>query len=95
MKELTKEELLSVAYRAHLTITDEEAEVYTGQLSSITEHLNKLNELDTENVVPMTHALQNVNVLREDVVTDVLNREVMLEGVKDHKAGAIKVPAIL
>lgn len=96
MTVLTKEELLSVAERALLTITDEEAEVYTEQLlTNITSNIDKLNELDTENVIPMTHALQYVNVMREDVKANVLDREEMLKGVKEHKAGAIKVPAIL
>lgn len=95
MTNLTKEELLSVAERAQLTITDEEAEIFTKQLETITNHVDKLNELDMENVVPMTHALQYVNVMREDVAANVLDRAEMLEGVKEHKGGAIKVPAIL
>ena len=95
MTNLTKEELLSVAERALLFIADEEADLYTEQLGSIINHLDKLNELDTEGVVPMTHTLQYVNVMRSDTVENVLDREEMLKGVKEHKAGAIKVPAIL
>lgn len=95
MAELTKEELMGVAGRAMLEITDEEAEVYTNELLEILGRAEELNELDTESVVPMTHALQLVNVMREDIVADVLDREKMLAGVKEHKAGEIKVPAIL
>ena len=58
-------------------------------------YANKLNELNTDNVVPMTHALQQTNVMREDVVTDVLDREEMLKSVKDYQNGEIKVPTIL
>ena len=50
-----------------LTITDEEAEMFTEQLAAVIDFADKLNELDTENVVPMTHALQQMNVMREDV----------------------------
>ena len=56
---------------------------------------DKLNELDLENVVPMTHALQQINVMREDVERDVLDRDEMLKSVKEHQNGEIKVPTIL
>ena len=56
---------------------------------------NKLQEVDTEHVAPMTHPLQLYNVLREDIPTDALDREEMLKSVKEHEAGQIKVPTIL
>ena len=95
MTKLTKEEVKDVASRAMLAITDEEAEMFAEDLSSVIGYADKLNELDTENVVPMTHALQQVNVMREDVVDNVLDREDMLSSVKDHQAGEILVPTIL
>ncbi len=95
MTKLTKEEILAVANRAMLEITEEEAEMYTEDLSSVLAFADKLNELDTENVIPMTHALQQVNVMREDVVKNVLDREEMLKSVKDHQDGEILVPTIL
>lgn len=96
MTKLTKEELLSVADRGFLFISDEEAELYTAQLSDkISHHLSKMNEVDTEGIIPMTHVAQPVNVMREDIVADVLDRETMLEGIIEHKSGGIKVPAIL
>lgn len=95
MSRITKEEVKEVADRAMLAITDEEAEMFAEDLSSVIGYADKLNELDTENVVPMTHALQQVNVMREDVVENVLDREEMLKSVKDHQSGEILVPTIL
>lgn len=95
MTKLTKEEVLAVANRAMLEITEEEAEMYAEDLSSVLAFADTFNELDTENVIPMTHALQQMNVMREDVVENVLDREEMLESVKDHQAGEILVPTIL
>ena len=46
---------------------------------------DKLQEVDTDNVAPMTHPLQLFNVMREDVPTDVLDREEMLKSVKEHE----------
>jgi len=95
MTKLTKEEVQGVAHRAMLELTEEEAEMFAEDLSSVIAYADNLNELDTENVIPMTHALQQLNVMREDVVENVLDREDMLESVKEHQAGEILVPTIL
>ena len=95
MTKLTKEEVQDVAHRAMLELSEEEAEMFAGDLSSVIAYADNLKDLDTENVVPMTHALQQLNVMREDVVENVLDREDMLESVKEHQAGEILVPTIL
>ncbi|WP_210471493.1 Asp-tRNA(Asn)/Glu-tRNA(Gln) amidotransferase subunit GatC [Sporosarcina sp. 6E9] len=95
MTKVTKEELLSVADRAMLALTDEEANLFTEDLATFIGYADKLNELDLENVVPMTHALQQINVMREDVERNVLDRDEMLKSVKEHENGEIKVPTIL
>lgn len=95
MSKITREELLSVAERAMLELTNEEADVYAEDLSAFMAYADKLSELNTDGVEPMTHALQQVNVMREDVVKDVLDREEMLKGAKEHQDGEIKVPTIL
>lgn len=95
MTTLTKEEVRDIASRAMLAITDSEAEMFAEDLSTFIEYGDMLQELDTENVVPMTHPLQQMNVMREDVEADVLDREKMLESVEEHQDGAIKVPTIL
>lgn len=95
MTKLTIDEIQEIAGRAMLEMTDKEAERFADELSTFIEYGDKLNELDTENVVPMTHALQQMNIMREDVEADVLDREEMLKSVKEHQDGAIKVPTIL
>lgn len=95
MSKVTKEELLSVAELAMLELTDEEVNLYAEDLSAFMAYADKLKELNTDGVEPMTHPLQQVNVMREDVVNDVLDREEMLKGAKEHQDGEIKVPTIL
>lgn len=95
MSIITKEELLSVAERAMLELTSEEADMYAKDLTAFMAYADKLNTLNTDGVKPMTHALQQVNIMREDVVKDVLDREEMLKGTKEHQDGEIKVPTIL
>ncbi|MDS8922348.1 Asp-tRNA(Asn)/Glu-tRNA(Gln) amidotransferase subunit GatC, partial [Streptococcus pneumoniae] len=64
MAKITKEEVIEVAHLARLAITDEEAVHFADQLEAITNAMELLNELDTENVEPTTHVLPLVNVMR-------------------------------
>lgn len=95
MAKMTKEEVIEVAHLARLAITDEEAIHFAEQLEAITNAMELLNELDTEDVEPTTHVLPMVNVLREDKAEAGLPRETVLKNVKEHIAGQVKVPTIL
>jgi len=95
MAKLTKEEVKHVANLARLAISEEEAEKFAEQLGKITDFAEQLNELDTTNVEPTTHVLPLVNVMREDVATKGLDREVMMLNVKEQEDGQVKVPAIM
>ncbi|ALS79397.1 MULTISPECIES: Asp-tRNA(Asn)/Glu-tRNA(Gln) amidotransferase subunit GatC [Planococcus] len=95
MAKMTKEEVIEVAHLARLAITDEEAEHFADQLEAITNAMELLSELDTENVEPTTHVLQMVNVLREDKSIPGLDRDLVMKNVKEHEGGQVKVPTIL
>lgn len=95
MAKMTKEEVIEVAHLARLAITDEEAMHFADQLEAITNAMELLSELDTEDVEPTTHVLSMVNVLREDKAEAGLDRDLVLKNVKEHEAGQIKVPTIL
>ena len=55
---ITREDVLRVAELANLELTDTEIETYGAQLASILSYCQKLNELDTTNVEPMTQVLE-------------------------------------
>ena len=95
MAKLSKEEVKHVAHLARLAITEEEAEKFAEQLGKITDFAEQLNELDTTGVEPTSHVFPIVNVLREDVAKQGLDREKVMLNVKDQEAGQIKVPSIM
>lgn len=95
MAKMTKEEVIEVAHLARLAITDEEAVHFADQLEAITNAMELLNELDTENVDPTTHVLPLVNVMREDKSIEGLPRELVMKNVKEHEGGQVRVPTIL
>ena len=72
---ITQEEVAYVANLAHLDMTPDEVERMTRQLDEILGYIDKLGELDTENIQPTTHAISMRNAFREDEVKESLDRE--------------------
>jgi aspartyl-tRNA(Asn)/glutamyl-tRNA(Gln) amidotransferase subunit C len=84
-----------VAHLVRLGITEEEAQTFSGQFTSIIDYFNMLNEVDTENVVPASDITNNKNVLREDVVKPSMDREEFLKNAPNREGGYVKVPTVL
>lgn len=95
MSRISVGQVKHVAHLARLAITEEEASKFTKQLDDIISFAEQLNELDTENVEPMAHALEVRNVMREDRAQQGLQREEVLKNAPDHQDGQIKVPGIM
>jgi aspartyl-tRNA(Asn)/glutamyl-tRNA(Gln) amidotransferase subunit C len=88
-----REQVLHVARLARLRLSDEEVARMQGELSTILDHIEKLNELDLEGVEPTSHVVELENVLREDVPRPSLPREKPLEQAPDVAAGGFRVPS--
>ena len=84
-----------MAYLVRLGITEEEAQKFSGQFTSIIEYFNMLNEVDTENVPPASDITNNTNVLREDVAKPSMSREEFLNNAPQSERGYVKVPTVL
>ncbi|SPF49060.1 Aspartyl/glutamyl-tRNA(Asn/Gln) amidotransferase subunit C [Syntrophobacter sp. SbD1] len=72
---ITREEVRHVALLARLELSEAEEERMTVQMNGILEYMDKLNELETKEVEPTTHAIQLQNVFRPDLVQPSLDRE--------------------
>jgi len=72
---ITKDEVIHVAKLARLKFTDEELEMYSHQLDNIIKYVDKLNELNTDDVEPTAHIVPISNVFREDEVMPSMDRE--------------------
>jgi len=75
-----------------IRLSDEEKEKARIDLSSILGYIDKLNELDTDSVEPLSHAFPITNVYREDVVTNGDRRDAILSNAPAQKDGSFKVP---
>ena len=82
-----------MARLARLRLTDEEVERMSDELSSILEHVERINELDLDGVEPTSHVIDVENVLRPDEPRPCLPRERALEGAPDAAEGGFRVPS--
>lgn len=61
-------------------------------MNDMIEFLDKIKEVDTENIEPLTHLQLGGFVFREDIVTNSDDREAILYNAADKKDGKIRVP---
>lgn len=94
MSAITRKEVEHVANLARLQLTEEEAERFTNDLNAILDFAAKLDELDTSDVPPTSHATDVKNVMREDRNRPSLPPEEVLKNAPEHEDGQIKVPAV-
>lgn len=81
-----------VGILAKLELSEEEKEQAKKDMGSMLEYIDKLKELDTQGVEPMSHIFQTQNVFREDVVTNGDDRNSILANAPGEKDGMFRVP---
>lgn len=81
-----------VGILAKLELNDEERQQAKKDMASMLDYIDKLGELDTNGVEPMSHVFPVNNVFREDIVTNGDDRENILLNAPDQKDGMFNVP---
>lgn len=84
-----------VAKLARIALTDDEVERFGAQLGDLLEHVDSLAKLDVSAVAATAQVVESRNVEREDVVTGVLDREVVLAQAPQRAGDFFRVPRIL
>ena len=88
-------DIAHVARLARLGLTDTELEHYRGQLSVILEHAARVQELEGEPEVNVTHPVGVVNAFRPDEVRPSLDRDEVLDQAPEARDGFFVVPPAL
>lgn len=95
MAQITTADVEKVASLAKLEFSKEEMGKFAGQFSRIIGFVEKIGELDTGNMRPMTHAVEKQNVVRKDeVIPSMPNDEIMSIAPKSMD-GSIVVPKVI
>ena len=89
---ISDETIEYVGILAKLELSDEEKEAAKKDMGSMLDYIDKLNELDTTGVEPMSHVFPVQNVFREDVVTNGDNSEDMLKNAPSENKQSYVVP---
>ena len=89
---ISDETIVYVCILAKLELSEEEKEKAKKDMGKMLDYIDKLNELDTSGVEPMSHVFPVNNVFREDVVTNGDDRENILKNVPEERDGAFVVP---
>ena len=84
-----------VAKLARLKLTDAEKKRFSNQMGTIIKYIEKLNELDTENVEPTAHVLGLENVFRDDIATNPLPHQDPINDSPAHSKGHYEVHKII
>jgi len=92
---ITREEVEHVARLARLELTPEETETFTGQMDAILSYVDTLNELDTTDIIPTSHAVPMENAFRDDEARPSIGVEHALANAPDRVEGFFRVPKVI
>jgi len=92
---LTKEEVLKIAELSRLELKEEEVGKYQSQLNDILKYVDKLSEVDTEGVEPLSHAVDLKNVLRKDIVKESISNKLAIANAPEEEEGTFIVPKVV
>ncbi len=92
---LTADDVNKIAHLARLGIDSQDIDSYTKDLSGILALMTQMSELDTNNVEPMAHPMDQAQRLRTDVVTEHNNREKFQSIAPQIEAGLYLVPKVI
>ena len=92
---ITDEDIRSIAELARLGLTDDEVARLRADLDSILAYVDKLDELDTDEVEPTAHVLDIPTPMRADEVHDVLPVSEVVRNAPEHDESSMLVPKVL
>lgn len=92
---VTVQDVEHVAALARLSFTPDEKERLVRQLNRILDFMEKLKELDTTKVEPLSHVIELSNVFREDTVEPSYPPEEILKNAPDRTEKFFKVPKVI
>jgi len=92
---VTKQDVEYIAKLARLELKENEIDSYTGQLNQILNYMDKLNEINTDDVEPLLHPVENENVFRDDIIKPTISIQEAMKNAPDTDGEFFKVPKII
>jgi aspartyl-tRNA(Asn)/glutamyl-tRNA(Gln) amidotransferase subunit C len=92
---IDQETLQKIAHLARLNFDAQTGEKMSADLSQVLDWVAQLQEIDTQNVAPLTSMSSEINVLREDQVGVQLTQEQALKNAPQQENGFFSVPKVM
>jgi len=92
---ISRDDVDHIATLAKLSLSESEKEALSGHLSEILDYVEQLNELNTDEVEPLSHVMEIVNVFREDLPRESLSREAVLANAPETDGEFFLVPRVI
>jgi aspartyl-tRNA(Asn)/glutamyl-tRNA(Gln) amidotransferase subunit C len=92
---ISRDEVAHLARLARLAVTEEEVDLFAGQLDVILQSVARVGEVAAEDIPPTSHAVPLTNVFRADEVRPGLTQQQALAGAPAAEEGRFRVPRIL
>jgi aspartyl-tRNA(Asn)/glutamyl-tRNA(Gln) amidotransferase subunit C len=92
---LDKKTVQNLMQLSRIRCTEEEQEALLRDLKGVLGYMEQLQKINTDNVAPCNHVLDDVvNVIREDVIGNILPRAEFLANAPSQIGGMIRVPSV-
>ncbi|MBF0450694.1 MAG: Asp-tRNA(Asn)/Glu-tRNA(Gln) amidotransferase subunit GatC [Candidatus Magnetomorum sp.] len=92
---ITKEDIQHIAKLARLELEPQEIDDFTCQFGNILSYIERLDQVNTDNILPMSHPIHMVNAFREDSILPSIPTEVALSNAPEKDEHAFIVPKIV
>ena len=92
---ITPPEVMKIAHLARMSIHSDDVARYAHDLSGILELVAHMNQVDVQGIEPMAHPLEMSQRLRQDVVTEVNQRELLQAHAPAVEKGLFLVPKVI
>lgn len=92
---ISRDDVVKVGQLARLQLNDEEVSTFTSQMDAILAYVDKLNELDTDHIIPTAHAVPLENAFRDDVMRPSLGADHALAAAPDRADDFFRVPKVI
>jgi aspartyl-tRNA(Asn)/glutamyl-tRNA(Gln) amidotransferase subunit C len=92
---ITREEVEHVARLSRLALEESQIAALTGQMDQLLGYVEKLNELNTEGILPTAHAVPMENAFRADEVTASIGLAKALQNAPQAEESCFVVPKII
>lgn len=92
---ISPDQVDKIAKLSRLDLDQKQKELFTSQLDSILEYVDKLSELDTSNTEPLYSPVDQVSILREDEPCQEYTRKQILDNSPGNSEEFFVVPKIV